>query len=65
MKKDKEHIALDKALIESLGGARELVKLLKWDSNGGLQRINNWKARGIPPAIKIQYPKIFLRKVKK
>lgn len=65
MKHSKEQITLDKALIDSYGGARGLVKLLKWDSEGGCQRINNWKTRGIPSSVKLAYPKIFLKKLKK
>jgi hypothetical protein len=52
----------DLEIIEYLGGATELAKLLGLDKKrGGIQRVHNWKKRGIPPAIKLKYPTIFLK----
>ena len=46
----------DKDLIDQLGGASELAKRIGTTT----QRVQNWKARGIPPKIKLQFPAIFL-----
>ncbi len=50
----------DKELIIELGGASVIAKRLGLSK----QRVHNWIARGIPPAIKLQYPQIFLKKRK-
>lgn len=50
----------DKDLIESLGGAAKVAELLGYDKQGGVQRVHNWMARGIPPRVKLEFPKIFL-----
>lgn len=56
----------DKSLIKDLGGPTKLAELLGFDKKrGGVQRVGNWVARGIPPAIKVQFPKIFMRKAKR
>lgn len=56
-----EQLAADCALIEELGGAAKLASRLGFDIlAGGIQRVQNWKSRGIPPAVKLQYPDIFL-----
>ena len=51
----------DKQLIESLGGPANVAKLLGYNKPGGVQRVNNWLSRGIPPKVKLEYPEIFLR----
>ena len=51
-------IQSDKELITKLGGSSALAKRLGLSK----QRINNWNTRGIPPSIKLTYPKIFLSK---
>ena len=50
----------DRALIQSLGGPTQLARLLKLEKFGSVQRIQNWTVRGIPPAVKLAYPEIFL-----
>lgn len=51
----------DAALIDALGGASKLAEMLGYDkSHGGVQRIQNWKKRGIPPGVKLAYPDLFL-----
>lgn len=51
----------DAALIDALGGPSKLAELLGYDkSRGGVQRIQNWKKRGIPPSVKLAYPDLFL-----
>lgn len=54
-------IAADAQIIESLGGAAKLAELLGYDkAKGGVQRIQNWKTRGIPPSVKLAHPELFL-----
>jgi hypothetical protein len=50
----------DKQLIEELGGPAKVAKLLGYDKHGGVQRVQNWTYRGIPPKVKIEYPDLFL-----
>lgn len=49
-------IAADKALIEELGGTTKLAGQLGVSA----QVVSNWKARGIPPGIKLKWPHLFL-----
>lgn len=56
----KHSIDADRVLIESLGGPTRLAELLGFPKTGGVQRVQNWKDRGIPASIKIAYPHIFL-----
>lgn len=52
----------DAQLIEQLGGPAALAKRLGYDkTNGGVQRVQNWKKRGIPSAVKLEHPDVFLR----
>lgn len=50
----------DAQLIAHHGGPTKLAKLLDFPERGGVQRIQNWITRGIPPAVKVQHPKLFL-----
>ncbi|MCA8447561.1 hypothetical protein [Burkholderia vietnamiensis] len=50
---------LDWQLIERLGGASKVARLLGY-SEGGAQRVHNWKHRGIPSEVKLQRPDLFL-----
>lgn len=50
----------DKEIIQKHGGTSALAHKLGFDKKNGPQRVNNWVKRGIPPAIKIKYPEIFL-----
>jgi hypothetical protein len=52
----------DRDLIAYLGGPTTLAKRLGFNSK---QRVHNWLTRGIPPAIKLTYPKIFLKRIGK
>lgn len=56
-----KQIEQDAALIDKHGGAAALAKKLMLKGRGQ-ERVQNWKARGIPASIKIQYPEIFLAK---
>lgn len=52
---------MDRELIDRLGGPAKVAELLGFDkTKGGVQRVHNWKERGIPPAIKLAHPDIFL-----
>lgn len=51
----------DSKIIDALGGATKLAELLGYDkTHGGIQRIQNWKTRGIPSSVKIAHPELFL-----
>lgn len=51
----------DAELIDHLGGPAKVAELLCYDkSKGGVQRVANWKGRGIPPKVKLQRPDLFL-----
>lgn len=42
----------DAALIDRLGGPAKIAKRLRYDpKEGGVQRVQNWKARGIPASV--------------
>jgi hypothetical protein len=58
----KEQIQADGELIAQLGGASALARQLGFKSK---QRVHNWFKRGIPPAVKLTFPKIFLKKAVK
>jgi hypothetical protein len=52
----------DRRLIERLGGASKVAEMLGYaKEKGGVQRVHNWKERGIPPAVKLTRPDLFLR----
>ncbi len=51
----------DKKLIEELGGPTKVAELLGYDkAHGGVQRVQNWMTRGIPPKEKLARPDLFL-----
>ena len=50
----------DWQLIERLGGASEVARLLGYPDKGGAQRVHNWKFRGIPADVKLKRPDLFL-----
>ncbi len=47
----------DSELIEKLGGASKLAKRLGY----GVQRVNNWKKRGIPAQAKVDFQSLLLK----
>ena len=55
MSKDK-----DRELIASLGGPSKVADLLNLPRYGGVQRVQNWTQRGIPSAVKVSFPHIFM-----
>jgi hypothetical protein len=48
----------DSTLIDRYGGAAKLAELLGFDK-GGVQRVHNWRTRGIPPAVKLERLDLF------
>lgn len=51
----------DASLIKDLGGPAKLAETLGYDkAAGGVQRVQNWTTRGIPAAVKVQHPDLFL-----
>lgn len=48
----------DKELIEKFGGATVLAERLGYS----VQRVQNWKTRGIPSKVKLDNPELFLKK---
>lgn len=51
----------DWALVLALGGPAKVVELLGWTKEGSIQRVQNWKHRGIPSKVKLKHPSIFLK----
>jgi hypothetical protein len=49
----------DWELITELGGPAKVAELLDYSKEGGVQRVQNWKHRGIPPAVKLARPDLF------
>lgn len=50
----------DSELIDRLGGPAEISRMLGIDpSRGGVQRVQNWKYRGIPEIWRLRRPDIF------
>jgi hypothetical protein len=50
----------DAELINQLGGPAEVCRLLGFDpGNGGVQRVQNWKSRGIPEVIRLRRTDVF------
>jgi len=50
----------DQKLIADLGGPTKVAELLGLQKYGGVQRVQNWTVRGIPSAVKVQYPALFM-----
>jgi len=53
----------DTNLIDALGGPTKVAALLGYDKQGGVQRVQNWKTRGIPPKVKLEHPEIFIKQI--
>lgn len=54
-------VMTDKDRIKALGGPAKVAELLGYDkAKGGVQRVQNWLDRGIPPAVKVEFPHIFM-----
>lgn len=51
----------DSQVIDELGGPAKVAELLGYDkTTGGIQRVHNWRSRGIPPKVKLERPDLFL-----
>ena len=50
----------DAQLIEELGGPAKLAKRLGFT----VQRVTNWRVRGIPPKVKIDHQRLCLKRRK-
>ncbi|WP_080409988.1 hypothetical protein [Burkholderia ubonensis] len=54
-------IEADRLTIARLGGPARVAELLGYEKQlGGTQRVCNWLARGIPAAVKVERPDLFL-----
>nr|WP_081067001.1 hypothetical protein [Burkholderia multivorans] len=54
----------DRITIARLGGPARVAELLGYEKHlGGTQRVCNWLARGIPAAVKVERPDLFLSAV--
>lgn len=49
----------DADLIDKLGGPAALARSLGYTGKGAVQRVQNWKYRGIPPLLRYQRPDVF------
>ncbi len=49
----------DKEIIDDLGGPAKVVALLGLTGKGQVQRVHNWKVRGIPPQVRLDHPGVF------
>lgn len=52
----------DWALVMAAGGPEKVAELIASES---LQRVLNWRRRGIPPAVKLQRPDLFLPELRR
>lgn len=59
MSTQRAQLHADAGLIDALGGPAELARRLGFKSTGGTQRVQNWKTRGIPAAIRLQHQDVF------
>ncbi len=50
----------DTELITHLGGPTRVAELLGLKKEWGVQRVQNWLTRGIPPKVKLEWPHLFL-----
>lgn len=50
----------DADVIARLGGPAAVARALNYPPHNGVQRVHNWMKRGIPPAVKLQRPDLFL-----
>mgnify|MGYP000995132711 CR=1 FL=1 len=45
----------DAELIDALGGPTRLAALLRLHDQGAVQRVSNWKRRGIPARVRLEH----------
>ena len=51
----------DWQLVLGLGGPAKVAELLGFSKSGGVQRVQNWKHRGVPSHVKVAHPQLFMR----
>lgn len=50
----------DATIIDGLGGPTTVAELMGIrDVRGAVQRVSNWKRRGIPPSVRLDFPSLF------
>lgn len=50
----------DATIIDGLGGPTTVAELMGIrDVRGAVQRVSNWKRRGIPPSVRLEFPSLF------
>ena len=47
----------DTEIIDALGGPAKVAALLGYE-DGGIQRVHNWRLRGIPYRVKVEHPEL-------
>lgn len=53
---------MEKNLIDVMGGPTKVAQLLGiGDEKGAIQRVSNWKKRGIPAQVRLNYAKVFAK----
>lgn len=57
---DEDTLKRDRELIDELGGPARVAEAL----SVSIQVVSNWKSRGIPAAVKVRYPDLFLPELK-
>lgn len=57
-----EEVDRDWQLVLSLGGPAKVAERLGWTKEGSVQRVQNWKQRGIPAKVKLANPRLFPRR---
>lgn len=57
-------IKRDAEIIESLGGPAKVAEILGYKMPYGVQRVSNWRTRGVPAAVKVEWPDLFLIQIK-
>lgn len=56
MFKENQQIIDDREIIDRLGGSTKVAELIHYK----VQRVQNWKERGIPSVEKLRFPHLFL-----
>lgn len=50
----------DSKLIDALGGPAKVAELLGYSKlDGGVQRVHNWRTRGIPSKVRLEHANVF------
>ena len=51
----------DSKTIDALGGPAAVARKLGYPLPGGAARVSNWKRRGIPAKVKLEFPWLFIK----